>query len=62
MTNEQKNAQAYRQLRKSIGTQDKVARCLGVNRATLSYRENSQKPLRDEFFLALKSIETKKNR
>ena len=48
-----KNNKDYTDLRKTIGTQDQVYNDLGINRCTLSRRENGKQPLTNEAFLAL---------
>ena len=48
-----KNNKDYTDLRKTIGTQDQVSNDLGINRCTLSRRENGKQPLTNEACLAL---------
>jgi transcriptional regulator with XRE-family HTH domain len=48
-----KNKKQYAELRKQIGTQDKVSNDLGIDRCTLSRRENGKQPLTNEACLAL---------
>ena len=48
-----KNNKDYTDLRKTIGTQDKVSNDLGIDRCTLSRRENGKQPLTNEACLAL---------
>lgn len=48
-----KNNKDYTDLRKIIGTQNEVSEALGIDRSTLSRRENGKQSLTNEASLAL---------